>query len=530
MVRKPIIAIYMRISKKNKDANFKVMHEGQEESLSIYNQRMILLRYIENDSELSGCEVREFCDDGFSGTNMERPGMQEMLKQLKEGQIGCILVKDMSRFARNHIEMGTYLDEIFPFLGVDFIAINDGYDSRGKKNSNVGLDTVFQTLLYDLYSKDVSAKTKASIENKCSNGEYVFGQVPFGYEKSKEIKNMVIINEKEAKIVRYIFLMAAEGMGSSQIAKQLFLEQVPTATQLRYPERSKNKNHTWSATMVRSILDNRFYIGEMVYGKTIVASVGSKHKIRTPKSDWKIIENHHDPLVTQELFAEAALPHPGHSTKRKGEQHPFIGKIYCGGCGYSMNYKTGGKKRIPRHFWCRKHALLQIPECSTYFNALILEETVLTFLNRELVHRGNMLKQRETLNQVQEIKIKKLAIEKRKNEGELRSVQKEKDFLYESYANGQIDAKEYCAKADQLDEQMKALSNRIDMLVSEYNSLENEIAKGKHDMKQIIRYAHLDELTKEAVDAFIKKITVYKDKRIEIEWNFTEGQTRSMRT
>lgn len=522
MIKRPKIAIYLRISKKNRDAHFKIMYRGREESLSIYNQRMILLKYIRNDSKLANAEIVEFCDDGFSGTNMERPGMQEMLKQLKTGQIGCVLVKDMSRFARNYIEMGTYLDEIFPFLGVDFIAINDGYDSRERKDNNVGVDTVFQTLLYDLYSKDISVKTKTSIENKCANGEYVFGQVPFGYEKSQKVKNTVVVNEKEAKIVRYIFAMAAEGMGSSQIAKQLFLEQVPTATQMRYPKRSKKENHTWSATMIRSILDNRFYLGEMAYGKTVTASVGSRHKTRIPKSDWKVIENHHAPLVTQEIFVKAALALPGHSTERGREPHPFTGKIYCGGCGYSMNYKPGGKRSIPRHFWCRKHALLQIPDCCTYFNAVILEETVLTFLNRELAHRGNVLKQRVELNKFQEIALKKSAIQKKEYEGKLRSAQKEKNLLYETYANGRIDAEAYRIKADQLNEQIKVLFDRISIIKSDYSRLEEEITRDKYDMKQVIYYAHLDELTKEAVDIFIKKITVYKDKRVEIEWNFTE--------
>ena len=210
--------------------------QEQQESNSISSQRKMLLEYISRDEELKGQEVAEFCDDGFSGTNMDRPGVQELLDQVKKGKIGCILVKDMSRFARDYIELGDYLNQIFPFMGVRFIAVNDHYDSREHEGSTTPLDTAFQTLLYDLYSKDVSVKVKTSFQNKCANGEYVFGQVPFGYAKSRTEKNTVIVNEKEAVIVRRIFSLAEQGMGAAQIARELIREKTPTITQMRHPD------------------------------------------------------------------------------------------------------------------------------------------------------------------------------------------------------------------------------------------------------------------------------------------------------
>ena len=214
------LAMYLRLSLEDK----KAIEDGgftQGESNSIGNQRKQILEYIHHDPELSKYEIMEFSDDGCSGTNMERPGMQKLLKEVKENRIRCIIVKDMSRFSRDYIEMGTYLNQIFPFMGIRFIALNDHYDSREHHGSTIEIDTAFQTLLYDLYSKDVSVKVKTSFENKCANGEYVFGQVPFGYEKSKEVKNTVVVNEKEAGIVRYIFSLAVQGKSSTQIAKQL---------------------------------------------------------------------------------------------------------------------------------------------------------------------------------------------------------------------------------------------------------------------------------------------------------------------
>ena len=247
-------AIYMRVSVED---NAPVRGTMSAESGSIANQRQYLREYISRDARLADTEILEYSDDGFTGRNMERPGMQKMLNQIRQNRIGCVIVKDMSRFSRDYIEMGTYLNQIFPFMGVDFIAVNDGYDSRERGGEAIVLDTAFRTLLYDLYSKDISVKVKASIDSKCAAGEYVFGQVPLGYEKSREIRNTVIINEREARIVRYIFSLAAGGMGTAQIARKLFEEQIPTATQLRHPDRQPvGKSHTWSATAVRSILDN----------------------------------------------------------------------------------------------------------------------------------------------------------------------------------------------------------------------------------------------------------------------------------
>ena len=513
-------AIYLRISQE--DAEPEMSGRGQKESNSISSQRKYLLEYINRDSKLADSEVIEFCDDGFTGTNMERPAMQEMLKQVKQNRIGCILVKDMSRFSRDYIEMGTYLSQIFPFMGVDFIAINDGYDSREHDGATITLDTAFQTLLYDLYSKDVSVKVKASFDSKCAGGEYVFGQVPLGYEKSREVKNAVIVNEREAEIVRYIFSLAIEGMGTTQIVKRLHAEQIPTASQLRYPDRKPIKdNHTWSMNAVRGILDNRFYLGEMAYGKTTRKSVGSKNRVAVPQSDWKVIENHHEPLVTQDVFARAAKVVPGHSTKRKREKHPLTGKIYCGGCGYSLKYKPK-REKFPRYFWCSQHAILQIPECCTYFNAAILEETVLTLLNKELMRRGDLLRQRGDLEQFQKKALDVLVRKAKEYKKQYHDMQKEKDSLYENYADGQMDAHGYRSRADQLAVQMEKLLSKIKVTEAEYDKVEEETNKDKQNMRQIIRYSHLEELTQEVADVFIKRVTVYKGKRVEIEWNFSE--------
>lgn len=514
-------AIYLRISAEDVD----IEDKQKAESISISSQRKQLLEYVQRDCTLSVSDILEFCDDGFSGTNMERPGMQRLLKEVRKNRIGCILVKDMSRFSRDYIEMGTYLNQIFPFMGVDFISLNDGYDSREHGRNVIAIDTAFQTLLYDLYSKDISVKMKASIQNKCADGQYVFGQVPLGYEKSREVKNAVVVNEKEAEIVRYIFSKAAEGMNCAQIARRLFEDGIPTATQLRRPAVKEQKKYlTWSPTTVRKILNNRFYLGEMAYGKSVRKSVGSKEGIRVPKEQWKIIKDHHEPLVTPEIFAHAARPismRPVRSHKRK--KHPLTGKIYCGGCGYALNYHGLSKDREHGQFGCERYAVLRIPECCTCFSGIVLEEIVLTLLNQELMRRGDLLKQHKNMEEFQKNALQKLSDRESECKRRYQDMQKQRDSLYIGYAAGEMGAQEYRDRAGGLAVQMKDLSCEIEKTEAEYGRIREESYRDKEEMKQIIRYSHLEELTQEVVDTFIKRVVAYKDRRVEVEWNFVES-------
>ncbi|MCI8577747.1 MAG: recombinase family protein [Lachnospiraceae bacterium] len=519
MMERKQLAIYLRLSLEDRQTMKGT--EPSRESNSISSQRKLIQRFVSQDPELSQYKIVEFCDDGFSGTSMDRPGIQKLLSEVKKNRIGCVIVKDMSRFSRDYIELGTYLNQIFPFMGIRFLSINDHYDSREHEGTTIEVDTAFQTLLYDLYSKDISIKLKAAIKNKCESGEYVFGQIPFGYKKSTEVKNTVIIHEKEAEIVRYIFSLAVDGRTSTQIARQLYQEGIPTIMQMRHPERiSEKKKPTWSVNSVRTILNNRFYLGEMSYGKSHPERAGSKKIIAVPRQEWKIIPNHHDPLVTPEVFAMVSSFRPEQSTKRKGNKHPLVGRLFCGGCGYSLNHKKASGHQKYEYFWCGKHSLLQIPDCCTYFQAPILEEAILFMLNQEIARRGDMAQQKKNLERFQESCLKALENQLEESKRQLQNLMEEKNGLYERYRAGQITAKQYRQTADKLDEMISSLEITIQEKDSEYNLMEEEHTHEMKNMKDIIRFSHMEGLTQEVVDTFIKKITVYKDKRIEIEWNF----------
>lgn len=506
------IGYYLRLSIEDGD---------KEESDSIGNQRKQILEYIKQDSELCSWDIKEFCDDGYSGTSMDRPGMQEMLREIKNSQIGCIIVKDMSRFARDYIEMGNYLNQIFPFLGVRFIAINDHYDSRKQKGCTIELDTAFRTLFYDLYSKDISVKVKTSIENKCAKGEYIFGQVPFGYEKSKEVKNRIVINEKEAQVVQYIFSLAMQGKSSTQIAKLLYKENVPTMAEIRKQAvKEDGKIHTWTASAVRKMLNNRFYLGDMVYGKTIRTAVGKKGYKVVPRADWKIIPNHHEALVSLETFTQVSRFKTGYDTDRKKEKHPLTGKVYCGGCKYSLSFKPTSENNKYSKFECRKHSLLQIQDCCTSISADLLEEMVLFLLYKELMLCGNFIKEKKILEAFQKKEIEVLTQILYDCQKKKKLAQRRKSDIYIKYALKESSEDVYQKRNRKLTEETDYLTIKEKKTIEEFEKLKIEYQMEKEDMKTIIRHLHMDELTTGIVSTFIKKVYIYNKKRIEIEWDF----------
>lgn len=518
MTKKNYTAIYLRLSVEDK------MNGNQEESNSITNQRKILLEYIHKDAELAGEEVVEFCDDGVSGKSMDRPGVQELLKQVKQGKVACILVKDMSRFSRDYIELGTYLNQIFPFMGVRFISVNDHYDSRQQNGNAIGIDTAFQTLLYDLYSKDLSVKVKSSHQSKKASGEYITGEIPFGYARSQERKNAVIVNEKEAEVVRYIFSLAAEGFGSAQIARRLVEEQIPAPMRMRHPERADIREHyNWIDKTVRRILSNRFYLGEMIYGKTVRKAVGSKSVRAVPREEWKVISKHHEPLVTEEMFSIVNWVSARNFPKRTQEKYSLTGKVYCGGCGYAMN-KGSTKNHKCQYLYCARYAQLRLKECCTYFSACILEEIVLKVLYEELKRRGNQIEQKEKLELFLSKILSSLDNICQVCEAQCRELISQKDVLYVKYAGKQMGADEYRCQADLIDGKIKELTQKKEEAEKRYRQAEEARSKNKDDMKQIIKLSHLEGLTKDVADTFVKRIKLYRDKRVEIEWNFTEGE------
>jgi DNA invertase Pin-like site-specific DNA recombinase len=284
------VALYIRLSAED---------ENDGESNSVKNQRDLLTAFVRREANLSGCTLLEFCDDGFSGVNFDRPKVKEMLEKVRKGMIQCIIVKDFSRFGRNYIEVGDYLVQVFPFLDVRFISVNDSYDSDKDYNSIGGIEVALRALIYDLYSKDLSQKVKSAKMSKLKKGEFLGGYAPFGYVK-EEGKNQLLVDPEAAKIVRRMFDLAMSGIDAYKIAKILNDDMTPTKAQ--YKKHSKGyttwdkrtidiDNSFWTDTYVRKVIGDETYVGTVVSGKVRSQGVGSRRmKFNEEKPDVILLD------------------------------------------------------------------------------------------------------------------------------------------------------------------------------------------------------------------------------------------------
>jgi hypothetical protein len=427
--------------------------------------------------------------------------------------------------------MGSYLDQVCPFMGVRFIAVNDHYDSADHSGATIELDTAFKTLLNDFYCKDISVKVKTSIRNKCERGEYALGQVPFGYERIPGQKNMIRINEQEAAVVRYIFDLAASGMTSVAIEKRLYNEKVPTYRVMRGVGIGKNVDesdtdlgHNWGSGVIRSILNNRFYLGEFIYNKTEPESVGSKKVIRLPSDRWITIPGHHEAIISEELFERTRGEKAVRSNKRKRPKHPLTGKLCCGGCGYAMVFKPHNQ-RMPARFECSKHSLLKIETCCTYFRADVLAELVMAMVTKELMKLADLRASKEAVKWAMKERMGAL-------EGKIRAVKRREEELdqetfaaYESYVDGAMDEEEYRKEKARINEAVAECAAQISRYRQDLEASERVYTDNADDLKNVLRHSGIERLTQEVVDDFIKKIRVYRNKTVEIEWVFDPGNT-----
>lgn len=354
---------YIRLSSEDDD-----LKEGEKpESNSIANQRNLINTYIQSHEEFAGADVVEFCDDGWSGKSFERPAVKEMLEQVRLGKAQCIIVKDISRFGRDYIIAGNYISRVFPFLGVRFIAINDGLDSSRIADVD-SLETAFKTLLYDLYSRDLSRKVRNAKRFRAQQGEWMSAIAPYGYMRDTQKKNHMVIDPPAAEVVRRIFQMIAEGLSAVQTAKILNQECVPTPMLYKQAQSSIPRHwntlyeeNFWTDSAIIRIVRDEQYLGKVVYGKRFYDQIGQGHSLKVRKKDWIVVEGMHEGIVSQVEFdrAQAALRE---FSERAGApcSNPLSKKVRCGVCGHAM---TSEDVKHP-YFFCRTSRMVDSFSCS----------------------------------------------------------------------------------------------------------------------------------------------------------------------
>ena len=513
MMNDGYVAMYLRLS--DDDEN---LGGEKRESDSILNQRRVLENYISNHDELAQYPIKEFVDDGVSGVSFNRPGIQSLLNEVKKKKVACIVVKDLSRFGRNYIEVGDYIEQIFPFLGVRFIAVSDNFDSF---KSPAGLDIGFRNLMHDLYSRDLSKKIKSVKKLMQEKGAYSGGDVPYGYMRGSEKEDVYIPDPEAAQIVRKIFLYAAEGDTTLQIAGKLNQEGIPTPGV--YKNRSVNANYElkngksnlWAASQVGLIIRNEVYIGTFVGRKLSTARPWERKK--NEESEYIKIEGHHEGLVTEELFREAQkairVRKKREAYKKEENPSPLKGKVKCGCCGYSMSLKRAVKKK---YYYCRMGS-----GCGSYLKIGLepLEKTVWNVLQKlaEAYH--------EEEEECQSKKVQILsAVSKMKEKKKILEIQAEhckssRLDLYYQWKEGKIVKEEYAIKKDELarreaenKQELELLDQQMTETVLVQNSLEEKMGMAV--------MLDAEGLTKDLVDELIERIDVYEEDRVEIKWKF----------
>lgn len=520
------IAVYIRLSMADEDTGY-----SKAESDSVSNQRMLINRFLDNHAELAECSRVEFADDGYTGTNFRRPQFTKMMEQVRNGEINLICVKDFSRFSRDYIETGNYLECVFPFLGVRFISINDGYDSNDYKGTTGGLEVVMRNIIYAAYSKDLSVKTTTAKLQMMKQGKYVGGYAPYGYILHPEIRNKLKLDPEAAAVVRRIFDMALKGDKCSVIARALNDDAVLTPGQYfraKHPGNKKfgntSKKVSWTAAMVYDILTRYSYTGATVGHVRSSAGVGLRKQAYVDKKDWIIVEGMHEAIVTKGEYeaAQAVIREAPRKTSVEPLAYPLKGLVRCGNCKRTM---MRNKRKSGTSFSCGHSFSDRNTECAVHekYGEPELEQIVY-----------NAIRQFVSLAEKENIQNRKVSSERKNAIGDcvtqLRKLQTLAEQLkssklrwYEKYTNGDISKPEYLKfkanidkKLAENEEAQREAESRMEQLDSERTCSDDRLDAACRDFQKS------RQITYELAHAFIKAIYVYPDDRVEIEWKFKD--------
>lgn len=508
------IALYLRLSLEDMDVR---SESPKDESNSIQSQRLMLRNFVNTIPELANRPILEFVDDGYTGTNFDRPEFQKMLELIRSGDVACIIVKDLSRFGRNYLEVGDYLEHLFPFLGVRFIAVNDHYDSNDYVGSTGGLDVAFRNLVYQRYSQDLSEKVKTAKHMKMAQGKHITS-CPYGYKKKPGIKDKMFIDPETAPIVRDIFLKAIDGMKTTEIAASLNERKVLTPMEYKKLSRSGFHNDAmWSHQAVLRIIKEYKYTGAMVTFKCENVTIRAKAQRRRPPEEWVIIEGCHEPIVSHEEYELA------NATIRKVRYHPPKHTdcrdrvYYCGHCGRRLR-KTFGSDE---YYSCSSQLYRKGSICEEIFwSRTDIEEVVLTAYKAQLQLMNEEYKQmtqKSSANPLEECRQRQKAIS-----SELAMAASNNLQLYEQYREGIFDRDVFLQKKGLLMKHKEGLQQELAKQQAQEEALLQEQSKLMARRDSLAASGEMllasdDELREQMYDA-IEKVTVYSSREIDITW------------
>jgi DNA invertase Pin-like site-specific DNA recombinase len=533
-----IMALYLRLSKEDGDMI--------DESNSITNQRYILRRFVEQRPEFDSYEIKEYIDDGFSGKNFERPGVQKLLEDVKSGKVHGIVVKDFSRFGRNHIEVGNYIEKIFPLLDIRFIAVNNSFDSKDYVGITPDMDVAFENLMYDYFSEENSVKIKNDLMGRRMRGNYLATFAAFGYKKSPSDHNRIIVDEEAAAIVRMIFEKYAEYGVKTEVARYLNRQGIPTPqvyamkNGCSYHWKYHEEKKLWNGSIVGRILKNELYVGNTVFHKKETAEVASRRTKCLPKEEWKVCEGTHEPIISKELFElvnnkdfkkqniailtekedkgllDKTIYCEGEKRRRGSMDSPIKGFVKCGGCKHNMQRRS----RLNVSYYCRYYYEAKSKECCP---ENIKETELLGIVLSAMKHQAVLAGESERLQKLYRLQLRDHMKEnqegKKQLQEKIQGLTDKNYLLYERYAKGEINVDQFMQAKESNNKLIETYKTELQAYQSEETTSPDEkpcslnLLEGKEN---------LTELTKELVRQLIDAIYVYSSKRIEIVFKFQD--------
>lgn len=504
----------------------RLSHEKEEniERGTIETQMELMKNYVKDHEDIVIEE--EYYDASFTGTNFERPDFKRMLEDAKTGRINCIIVKDLSRLGRNYVEMGNYIERVFPFLNVRFIAVTDDFDSF---RPGTDLMMPLKNIVNEFYAKDISKKVSTAHRRKWTTDEYMCGFAPYGYLKSKTEKNRIVVDGATAGNVRLIYKLFLDGKGYTPIAKYLneqgIMSPLMYLKSLGYQQNVRT-NGVWTKTTVKSILTNQAYIGSAVHGKVVIEKYNNIPLHATDPSEWVVVENTHEPLIDKKTFekvqervkeisdayfAKEFTKHP------PNEMNLLKGKIVCGDCGKGMRLSPRTTKSYV--YFCGTFSDGINPACSRHkIDQEEVNKAVFAQISNHMRCCIDALKVIRELNArssgLKKYDVYEKAITRQRRE--LEKVNRKFSELYGDYSEHLINESEYLTLKQQYLLKSEALKKEIDNLLVSQN-LYSKNYKIDEDWENLInKYLKCRKLNKELADAFVDKVQVFEDGRISV--------------
>lgn len=511
------VGLYVRLSTEDGD---------KEESNSIGNQIVLLKNYVEKSEDLILEDI--YIDDGYTGTNFERPGFQRMLEDIKNKRINCIIVKDLSRFGRDYITTGMYLERYFPSQNIRFIALTDNVDS---KKQSYDMLLPIKNVFNEQYARDISKKIKTSVISKQVAGKFIGAFCSYGYQKDPVDKNRLIIDEEVADVITRIFTMFSQGHGKQEIAKVLNSEGIPCPAEYKKLKGYNYKNvnrlestHYWTYSTINSILRKEIYIGNMVQG-TKSQEFRKKQK-QVPRDKWIIVKNTHEPLVDIETWNKVqSLINKKTKAFNKKDISIFAGYLKCGECGRSLvkhgwkkvdgtrviSYHCGTYKRMGRQF-CTPQSI----------SHNLLEKIVLEDLNKQICKIENM---KEIVDSVKLADHSREKLQKNieRLKSKLEKTTNGKRRLYQDLKDELISKEEYLIYRQDYIEKEEETIKQLNLLEEKKNNESPLKSAFQHPwIQKLIENKKITNLDRSIIIETINKITLFKNERIEITYTYID--------